>query len=117
MLHLLADHNFRAELIEGLRQRGVPVSMATLASRMAADTPDDLVLEWTAANGHILLTHDGRTMLPAAYVRVGASLPMPGVIFVPWRLDIGRGLADLELVLTCESAESLANKVHRIPLR
>ena len=54
--------------------------------------PDPMVLEWAAARGLVLLTHDRKTIPPFAYARVAAGLPMPGVFLVSDDMPIGQAI-------------------------
>ena len=44
-------------------------------------------------------------------------LPMPGVIIVPEELDIGRAIADLEVIVECSTAADLENQIQYVPLQ
>ena len=58
-----------------------------------AAAPDPMILEWAAAHGLILLTHDRKTIPPFAYARVSAGLAMPGVFLVSDDMAIGQAIA------------------------
>jgi hypothetical protein len=64
-------------------------------------TPDPEILEYTAATGRILLTHDEETMPRYAIERVRRGLPMPGVIVVAWGSPIAAAAEDLAIALEC----------------
>ena len=117
MLFALADHNFKAVIEEGLLRRGVQFDVVHLRDVGLQEATDPDVLAWAAADGRILLTHDRKTMLPAAFERVADGLAMPGVVFVPWLLDLGTAIEHLEVLLGCEPAEYFANQVVMVPLR
>jgi hypothetical protein len=41
---------------------------------------------------------------------------MPGVIIVPEQLEIGRAIADLEIVTECSTAADFENQIQYLPL-
>ena len=45
--------------------------------------------------GRVRLSHDVSTVPPAAYQRVGAGKPMPGVFILPDRMPIGQALDEI----------------------
>jgi hypothetical protein len=62
---------------------------------------DAAVLEWAAGAGRVLLTHDVSTMKTHAYARIGASLPMPGVLAVSQAVPIGVAIEEVVLLAEC----------------
>jgi hypothetical protein len=79
-------------------------------------TPDPQILAWAAAEGGGFLTHHRKTVPPYAYDRVRAGEPMPGVIVVSNLTPVGQAIADLELLITCSSADELRDRVMYVPL-
>lgn len=61
-------------------------------------------------------TLDVRTVTAAAYERVARGEPMPGVIEVRARSEIGDVLADLELIVLCATEDDLRDRVVFVPL-
>ena len=79
MLRLAADENFNNDIVRGLLRRKPDLEIVRVqdVGLSGADDPD--VLEWTAKEDRILLTHDVRTITRHAYSRVEANQTMPGV--------------------------------------
>jgi hypothetical protein len=57
------------------------------------------VLEWAAAHGLVLLTHDHKTIPSFVYDRVPAGLPMPGVFLVSTDMPIGQTIDELLIAI------------------
>ena len=82
MLRFLADHNFSEIVIAQVLAVLLDLDLIRARDIGMAQTPDSDILEWAANSGRIVLTHDIRTMVPDAWARVAAGLPMPGVLAV-----------------------------------
>ena len=57
-------------------------------------------------------------LIPTRYAneRIKLGLPMAGVvIIVPDDLEIGRAIADLEIIVECATAVDLANQIQFLP--
>ena len=67
-------------------------------------TPDPEVLEWAAAEGRVLLTHDINTMVGHAWERVRLGLTMPGVVVVSRQLRMGAAIEQLEVLAVASQA-------------
>jgi predicted nuclease of predicted toxin-antitoxin system len=116
MLRLISDQNFNARILRGLRRRmpNLEVVRALDVGLACADDPD--LLEWTGAEGRILLTHDVNTILGFAYDRVRAGLPMPGVFLVARSMSIGQAIDDLELAVRAQTPDDCKDRVLYFPL-
>ena len=82
MLRFLADHNFSEIIIAQVLAALPNLDLIRARDIGMARTPDSDILEWAANSGRIVLTHDIKTMVPYAWARVAAGLPMPGVLAV-----------------------------------
>ena len=69
------------------------------------DTSDPAVLDWAAAQGRIVVTHDHRTMRAYAEERLKTGLPMAGLILVRQRAPVGQAIDDLVLVAEATTVE------------
>ena len=116
MLRYAADENFHDAIVQGLRLRVAGVDVMRVQDAGLLGATDPTILEWAAAAGRILLTHDVSTMSVFAYQRIEKGLPMPGVFEVSDRVPIGRAIEELVL-MTVASAEGEWNgKVTHLPL-
>ena len=117
MLLLAADENFNGEIVRGLLRRFADLDIVRIQDApgmLGADDPT--VLEWAAAEGRILLTHDRATMPDFAYQRVLAGQQMPGLFVVNDRHPVGQVIDELALILTCSEQDEWANRVVYLPL-
>ena len=78
---------------------------------------DPAVLEWTAAAGRVLLTHDVATMTKYAYDRAAAGLPMPGVYEVGRLVPVGVAIDEVLLLAECSAEGEWEGQVRYLPLR
>jgi hypothetical protein len=117
MFHFLADHNFNGQIVKGLLQRTAGAQILQARDAGLSRTPDPALLEWAAANGCLVLTHDVNTLVGYAYERVAAGQSAPGVFVVPQTLAVGRAIENLVLVVECSEQEEWQGLVHYLPLR
>ena len=96
MPRFIADENFEFPVLEQLHLRNPDWDILSALDAGLRSMPDADILAWAAQERRILLTHDVRTMVPAAYERMGAGISMPGVMYVPARLDPGRAVTGIE---------------------
>lgn len=101
MPRFLAGENFNGAIGRGLRSRDPSLDIATVRDVGLAGEEDSLVLEWAATESRIVLSHDVNTMTDAAYARVRAGLPMPGLIVM--RDKIGAGIAIEQILLIAQA--------------
>jgi hypothetical protein len=116
MLRLLADENRNIHLVRGLLRRIPHLDFVRGQDVGLTGVPDDAVLGWAAAAGRVLVTHDIKTVPPAAYARIDAGTLMAGVIAIPWTAPIGPVLDDLLLIVEATQAEDWVGKVEYLPL-
>lgn len=116
MLKLLADENFKRQIVVGLRRRISTVDITTVQDLGLTGSPDPKVLATAASEDRVLLTHDVRTLPAFAYERLEAEDPLPGVIVVPDRMAIGLAIDELILLLEAGTDGDLAMQVLFLPL-
>ena len=116
MIALLADEDFNARIVRGLRRRLPDLNILTVTSAGLRGSSDSSVVAWAAVNMRVLLTHEVNTMIDAALERVRTGQPMPGVIAVPQPLGIGAAISDLTLIVTIAEPQELEGQVWYLPL-
>lgn len=116
MLRLAADENFNRIVRRGLVRREPRLDIVRVQEVGLVRAADAVVLAWAASDRRVLLTHDVETMLAAAYQRVAAGLPMPGVVAVPWNLAVGRAIEDILLIALASDEGELEGQVRHVPL-
>lgn len=116
MLRLLADENIRGQLVRGLLRREPALNIVRVQDVGLRGADDATVLEWAAHEDRLLITHDINTIPGAAYKRVEADLPMPGVLAVPWASPVGRAIEDILLIAQLSSIGEWEGQVIYLPL-
>jgi hypothetical protein len=117
MLRFLADENFNNDIVRGVRRRNPAVDIARAQDEGLSATADPAVLEWAAAAGRAVLTHDVSTMTRYAYDRVRAGLLMPGVFEVSRDVPLGVAIEDILLLAECSIPGEWEEQVRYLPLR
>jgi Domain of unknown function (DUF5615) len=117
MLLLAADENFNHDIVRGLRRRQPDVDIVRIQDIGLSGAADPIVLEWSAQEGRVLLTHDVSTMTHYAYERVREGKPMPGVFEVSRDLPIGRVIDDLLVLVAYSLDGEWEGQVRYLPLR
>jgi hypothetical protein len=70
MLRFLADENFDGRRVDALLEREPSLDIVRVQDVGLMKTPDRDILQWTADEGRVLLTHDIQTMPYFAFERV-----------------------------------------------
>ena len=115
-MRFLADENFDGRILAGLRRRGASVDILRVQDTDRVGSEDPALLEWAAAEGRILLTHDAATIPRFAYDRIEAGEPMPGVLEVPGHMPVGQAIEELLLIFAASRPEDWDKKVVYLPL-
>lgn len=112
----LADENLSGAITRSLFYHRPTLDLVRVQD-VGLRTADDIaVLEWAAAQGRILLTHDRATIPDFAFQRVLARQSMPGVFVVDERVSLRQVIDQLLLVEDCSNAEEWHGKVIYLPL-
>jgi hypothetical protein len=117
MLALAADENFNNDIIRGMLRRRPDLNIVRVQDVGLSGASDSVVLEWAAAEGRVLLTHDVSTITRHAYERSSAGLPMPGVFQVAREVPIGVAIKDLILLAEYSRDAEWNGQVRYLPLR
>lgn len=116
MIRFLTDENFNGHVLRGLRRRNTSIDIVRVQEVGLMRTADELILEWAATEGRVILTHDSATMEGYAYDRVKAGLPMPGVIEVPNHLTFRQVIDDLQMIASIARDDEYEGQVAHLPL-
>lgn len=116
ILRLAADENFDNDILRGLLRLYPELDIVRIQDTDIYGAEDPLVLEWTAREGRLLLTHDLRTMPTFAYERMAANLPVAGVVVVTGRLSIGQIIDELALIIGASDIDEWRDRVVTLPM-
>ncbi len=117
MLPLAADENLNNDIVRGVLRRNPKIDIVRLQDAGLRGADDPAVLEWAAAEGRVLLTHDVATMTRYAYERVQAGKPMPGVFEIGHEVPLVRAIQDVVLIAECSLDGEWDGQVRYLPLR
>jgi len=117
MLRLAADENFNSDIVRGLLRRKPNLDIVQIQDVGLFGADDPTVLEWSAEEGRVLLTHDVSTITHYAYERVRAGKPMPGVFEVSRNIPIGVVIEDVLLLVEFNLDKEWESQVRYLPLR
>lgn len=117
MLRFAADENFNNAILRGLLRRDSDLDIVRVHDVGLSGADDPTVLEWSAQEERILLTHDVTTITRYAYERVRAGKPMPGVFEVGRDVSIGIAIEDIFLIAECSVEGEWEGQVRYLPLR
>lgn len=116
MIRFLSDENFNGKIIRGLRARKSDIDIIRVQDTEILGADDPTVLEWSAKEGRVLLTHDLDTMTKYANERIEQGLPLAGVIFVHHMLPIAKVIEDLLTIEEASDASEWENMTTFLPL-
>ncbi len=116
MIRFVADENSIFDVIAGVLRRNPDADFILLGEVGLLGAVDSVILEFAARNDRVVLTHDLSTMSDFAYERIGAGLPMPGVVVVPQELSIGQIVREVLLMVEESEEGEWEDVVLRLPL-
>jgi hypothetical protein len=111
-----ADENFNGLILRGLQRERPDLDIVRIQDTAVAGKEDSIVLEWTAHQDRVLLTHDVNTIVGFAYDRVQAGLKMPGVLEISDQMPIGQAIEEILLIIEASFEGEWENQVRYIPL-
>jgi hypothetical protein len=117
MIRLAADENFNNNIVRGLLRRNPNLNIVRIQDVGLSGADDPTVLEWTAREERILLTHDVSTITRYAYERIKAGQRMPGVFEVGTFASIGQVIEDILLLSELSFEGEWEGKIGYLPLK
>lgn len=116
MLRLAADENFNQDIVRGVRRRNSRADIVCIQDVGLVGSADAEVLEWCAAAGRALLTHDVSTITRHAYDRVREGKSMPGVFEIGPAISLAQAIDDILLLIECSEDDEWQGQVRYLPL-
>ncbi len=117
MLRLAVDENFNNNILRGLIRRNPNLDIVRIQDVGLSGADDPTVLEWTASQERILLTHDVATITMYAYERIKSGKRMPGVFEASPSSPIGQVIEDILLLVDLSYENEWEGKIVFLPLR
>jgi len=112
----LFDEDLNGRIVRGVRRRISEVDSRTVQEADLSEASDPAVLDWAAAQGRVVITHDHRTMRSCAEDRLKAGRPMTGLILVPQTTPLGLIISDLVLIAEATTADEWNGIIIFLPL-
>ena len=116
MFRFAADENFNGRIVRRLLRRIPHLDIVRVQDTEMLGRPDPQVLEWTATQDRILLTHDLKTMPDYAYDRINNDKLMPGLFAIPRNASFDQIVNDLVLIIEGSKPEEWKDRVEYLPL-
>lgn len=115
MPRFLADENFDGDVLRNLRRLLPDLEVLRVHDAQLKSVQDELILEWAALHGYVLLTHDIRTMIPYGRERITRGLLFPGMVVIKPMYSIGPTVRDLEILIECTRPDEWENHIWFVP--
>lgn len=110
-----ADADLNEDIVTGLLRRAPEIDFQTAGAAGLRGLNDGVVLARAAADGRLLVSHDGKTM-PGHFAGFIASTESPGLLLVPQKLNVQIAIEELLMVWAASEAEEWKNRLARLPL-
>jgi hypothetical protein len=118
VLRLLADENFKYDLVRGVLRRRPQLDVLRVQSVGLSQTEDPQLLAWAAKEQRVLLTHDVNTITRYAFERIQRAEPMAGVFIVHQQGAAPSTIIDNLLLLDeCSETSEWFGQILYLPLR
>lgn len=111
------DADFDNDILRALLRRIPELNIVRVQDVGLRTSDDPTILEWTAKEGRILLTHDVNTMTAHAYARIEQGLSMPGIFVVPQEFSISQAIEEILLIAECSMEGEYEGQVRYLPLQ
>lgn len=115
MVGLVFDADMTDVVLAGLLRAYPEVDVLSVRDVGLGKALDDLILEWAASVGRMVVSHDVSTMTDAAYERLRTGKSMRGLIVVPQSLPFRKAIDDLAVIAVCSEPDEHHGQVLYLP--
>lgn len=112
----LADHDLNEHIVVGVIRREPLVEFIRVRDVGYEARPDAEVLEFAAAEGLIVVSHDVNTMPAAAWNRLDDGEEFGGLLMVRQTEPVGKVIENLLLIWSATDAEEWQGLVEFLPI-
>ncbi|MEZ4767610.1 MAG: DUF5615 family PIN-like protein [Caldilineales bacterium] len=116
MSRFVTDENFNNDILRGVIRIRPSLDIVRVQDVGLRSATDATILEWTAQEQRILLSHDLKTIPRFALERVRLGLPMPGVFVASRDIAVGQAVEDIVLLSDCSLDGEWENQILYLPL-
>ena len=110
-----ADNDLNRAIVTGVRRREPAIDFQTAHQAGIGGLPDSDVLARAAAENHVLITHDRKTMPRHFAEFIGKGHVSPGVAVVSQKAELGRVIESLVLLWAASGPEEWENRIFELP--
>lgn len=115
-IKFLTDEHFRSAILNGVRRRLPDLDIVRVQDIGLRTASDPKILEFSALENRILLTHDARTMETHVKARLAAGRAMPGVLIIRQKVPIATAIEEIVMVAQCSPPEEWEGMIQFLPL-
>jgi predicted nuclease of predicted toxin-antitoxin system len=95
MLPLLSDEDLQGAMVAGLRLHVPGIDLVRVQDVGMRGTPDPILLEYSASQNRVIVTHDRNPMTAHAQDRMKQGLRMAGLIVLEQSMHIGKAIQEV----------------------
>ena len=114
-IRYLADEDLRRRIVRTCLKIEPGIEFLTVQEVGLSSADDDQVLEFAASQGLATVSHDKRTMVPAAINRLTSDLPMTGLFIVTQKAPVKYVAENLVIIWACDDAERWHSRIEYLP--
>jgi predicted nuclease of predicted toxin-antitoxin system len=115
LIRFQADADLRHKIVMAVRLREPAIDFASATDSNLRAMADPDVLEFAAAQGRILVTHDRRTMADHFRDRLATGKSSPGVFVVSQFAPLAESVDSLVTVWSASNPEEWQNQLRYLP--
>ena len=116
MIRFLTDEDFNIHILAGVRRRLPDLDIVRVQDSGLRSFRDPLILQFAAAEGRVVLSHDVSTMATHATARVLAGKPMSGLFLIRQYFPIGRAIDEIVMIAVCSRDDEWNGAIEYLPL-
>jgi hypothetical protein len=110
-----ADNDLKFSIVTAVRRREPAIDFASAQDSVPDGVSDTDLLERTAQDNRILVSHDRRTMLDHLRLRLAAGKFSPGLLIASQGAPVGLIAESLVLLWSVADARDLCNQAYYLP--
>jgi hypothetical protein len=115
-IRFLADEDFNAHIVAGLRHRKPELDIVTASDAGILGKPDINVLTYAAEDGRLLVSHDVRTLGRTFDTLLAGGRQSPGLILIAQTLPIREAIEAILLIWEASTPAEWQNTRIFLPL-
>jgi Domain of unknown function (DUF5615) len=110
-----ADADLKFAIVEAVRHREPAIDFASATDSDLEGMSDPALLDRSAAEGRILITHDRQTMLAHFRARLAVGKSSPGLLVVSQGAPLGPVIDAILLIWAASDPSDWRDQAHHLP--